>query len=442
MAELVNIDGEVTPIAEEKVNPKKITNATRFALIESAGLYGGYITGLTFSAKEGGVYNGSTLLETAEGQQYVTLKVSGVSDSTGSGEVFFIDFEGVVPVKDQPKYGVVEKWKIGDQGRDYKSGVVYTANTQDGKGSGFQFTLIVNEQGGVENISSVISYGEGYTRDEFIPITGGLGSGAFIYIASVVDSIPKEIAVDIETGERELIDRYLYKTYAIQKIYTTPDADIYDEEQSKYRNYYQVGTKIVIDPSQWGEETSQLPVTFERKDYENTEDLVSEGVSLARNNNGGGLYNSASEDEYDEGISPANTEWNSYYIDSEPGMYGFSDLSNVSSRKYGTFNDALWGSVDKRILNTDLVMHDKTTGLYWMFEFHNWTRGENGGGFAYTRTLDHEQFLVVLNFSDTPALLRTTIPITKDNILISNYAEPSHNNIYDPYAAVIYKTSN
>jgi hypothetical protein len=393
MAEFINIDGEVTPIAEEKVNPKKITDATRFALIESAGLYGGYITGLTFSAKEGGVYNGPKLLEKAEGQKYVTLPVSGVSDSAGSGEVFFIDFEGVVPVKDQPKYGVVEKWKMGERGRDYKSGVVYTANSdpnKGGKGSGFQFTLITDRKGGVDNISNVISYGEGYTPGEFIPITGGPGSGAFIYIESVVDTIPKEIGIDIETGEKELIGKILYKTYAIQKIYTTPDADIiYDEEQSKYRNYYQVGTKIVIDPSQWGEETSQLPVTFERKDYENTEDLVSEGVSLARSNNGGGLYNSISEVEYNQNdySSPANTEWNSYYIDSEPGMYGFSDLSNVSSRKYGTFYTALWESVGKHILNTDLVMHDKTTGLYWMFEFHNWTQGGKGGGFAYTRTL-------------------------------------------------------
>jgi hypothetical protein len=32
-------------------------------------------------------------------------------------------------------------------------------------------------------------------------------------------------------------------------------------------------------------------------------------------------------------------------------------------------------------------MHDKTTDLYWMFEFHNWTQGGEGGGFAYTRTL-------------------------------------------------------
>ncbi len=59
--------------------------------------------------------------------------------------------------------------------------------------------------------------------------------------------------------------------------------------------------------------------------------------------------------------------------------------------------------------------------------------------FAYTRQLENEIFLVVLNFSDTPALLNTNIGIQKDNILISNYQQPSQDNLYLPYAAVIYK---
>jgi len=62
--------------------------------------------------------------------------------------------------------------------------------------------------------------------------------------------------------------------------------------------------------------------------------------------------------------------------------------------------------------------------------------------FAYTRTLDNEQILVVLNFSDTPAQLVTTLQTNKAIILISNYSEPSQNNIYEPYAAVIYKLEN
>ena len=59
--------------------------------------------------------------------------------------------------------------------------------------------------------------------------------------------------------------------------------------------------------------------------------------------------------------------------------------------------------------------------------------------FAYTRELGNEQLLVVLNFSDKPALLNTSIETNQDNILITNYVQPCQNNFYQPYAAVIYK---
>jgi oligo-1,6-glucosidase len=62
--------------------------------------------------------------------------------------------------------------------------------------------------------------------------------------------------------------------------------------------------------------------------------------------------------------------------------------------------------------------------------------------FAYTRQLENEIFLVVLNFSDTPALLNTNIEINDDNLLISNYQQPCQNSLYHPYAAVIYKLRN
>ena len=112
------------------------------------------------------------------------------------------------------------------------------------------------------------------------------------------------------------------------------------------------------------------------------------------------------------------------------------------NKNYKTLNVAAQENDPDSVLNyfRELVQLRKNnlTLVYGAYELVD---ESNEQIFAYTRTLDHEQFLVVLNFSDTPALLRTTIPINKGNILISNYAEPSHNNIYDPYAAVIYKTS-
>ena len=80
---------------------------------------------------------------------------------------------------------------------------------------------------------------------------------------------------------------------------------------------------------------------------------------------------------------------------------------------------------------------DNLTLVYGAFELVD---ENNNQLFAYTRTLDNEQFLIVLNFSDTPAQLKTTIQINKDNILISNYEQPCINDNYEPYAAVIYKT--
>ncbi len=357
---------------------KRITDATRFAQIETAGLYGGYVTGLTFSAKEGGVYKGKKLLEQAKNAESVTLEARGTSDGIGSGEIFYIDFAGADFTGSQPKKGVVDKFNLKNGGSDYKSGVTYTANSRSGKGTGFQFQLIVGEGGKIEGISNIISYGQDYLpygeSQEFIPITGGPGSGGLIVIEGVIDIEGTEIS---------------YQTYAIKNIYAKPDSDIErSEEDQKFRSNYQVGQKITIDPAQWGEEVTQFPVTFERKNNTDDVDVISPDLSLARSsNNGGGLYNSIKESEYDSKISPDGTVWNSYYTDSSPGMYGFSDLSNVSNRKYGTFREALWNQVGNYILNTELVMQDKSTGLYWMFEFHNWTQGGEGGGFAYTRTL-------------------------------------------------------
>ena len=113
------------------------------------------------------------------------------------------------------------------------------------------------------------------------------------------------------------------------------------------------------------------------------------------------------------------------------------------NKNYKTLNVAAQENDPDSVLNyfRELVQLRKNnlTLVYGAFELVD---ESNEQIFAYTRTLNNEQFLVVLNFSDAPALLRTTILINKDNILISNYTEPSHNNIYDPYAAVIYKTSN
>lgn len=108
-------------------------------------------------------------------------------------------------------------------------------------------------------------------------------------------------------------------------------------------------------------------------------DIVSPGVHLAREYSGGGLYNIVSENQYDD-LSPKDTRWNSQYTDSRTGYSGFSDLSNVESRIYSNFQDALDGSIGSNVLNTDLVMHDLTTDLYYKVVFDSWAQGNGSGG--------------------------------------------------------------
>lgn len=126
-------------------------------------------------------------------------------------------------------------------------------------------------------------------------------------------------------------------------------------------------------------------VNFTKVDYDNTAvDIVSEGVHLKRNNNGP-LYNAVTENYSEVGVSPTNTKWNSIYTDTRAGYSGFSDLSNLESRVYTDFALALDYNVGNNILDTDLIMWDLTTDLYYRVQFNDWTQGGNGGGFSYRR---------------------------------------------------------
>jgi oligo-1,6-glucosidase len=58
--------------------------------------------------------------------------------------------------------------------------------------------------------------------------------------------------------------------------------------------------------------------------------------------------------------------------------------------------------------------------------------------FAYTRELDNQKLMVVLNFSDTQATLNADIDVAKRVILIGNYELASNSNLYRPYEAVVY----
>lgn len=128
-------------------------------------------------------------------------------------------------------------------------------------------------------------------------------------------------------------------------------------------------------------------VSFTKPNYStSTVDVISTGVHIARADNGP-LYNAADEPDSQVGASPSKTRWNSIYTDSRTNYSGYNDLSNLESRVYTDFALALDYNVGSNILNTDLIMHDLTTDLYYRVNFDSWTSGNNGGGFSYRRTL-------------------------------------------------------
>jgi hypothetical protein len=110
-------------------------------------------------------------------------------------------------------------------------------------------------------------------------------------------------------------------------------------------------------------------------------DSIGPGLKLVRGRYGS-LFNIEAETEYDyeNYTSPLGTEWNSD---------GWGDLTGLAKRSYGTFRDALNGAVGEYIIGAELVMHDTINDRYYKFSFSNWG-GNNGGSYAYTRTLIEE----------------------------------------------------
>jgi hypothetical protein len=143
-------------------------------------------------------------------------------------------------------------------------------------------------------------------------------------------------------------------------------------------------------------------ISFVHSDYGSEEDAISSGVTLTRGLNGG-LYNSNVESGWDDQLSPSGTTWNSQY-NADGGDYGWANLDTVDGRNFGTFYNALDGSIGANIVGLELVMHDEITDEYWAFKFTGWTQGQGnqtqGGGFAYTRKLINQSG-TVLSYSDT-----------------------------------------
>lgn len=124
------------------------------------------------------------------------------------------------------------------------------------------------------------------------------------------------------------------------------------------------------------------PNYFEKLDYGDQIDIIvpddgeGSGVGITRGENNG-IYNPYREEGWDENVSPAGTQWN---------LDGWDDLSNVTTRTYTNFYDAYGnGGLGNKVPGSQAVMYVPDSGKYYAIQWINWTQGNNGGGFSYTR---------------------------------------------------------
>jgi len=109
-------------------------------------------------------------------------------------------------------------------------------------------------------------------------------------------------------------------------------------------------------------------------------DEIDSELTLTRTTGqGGGLYNSAVEDEWDSLTSPVGTLWNAE---------GWANLDTVTTRYYQPFRQTLRNRIGENVVGAELVMWDTANNKYYTVMFSSWDRGPgHGGGFAYTRQL-------------------------------------------------------
>jgi hypothetical protein len=101
-------------------------------------------------------------------------------------------------------------------------------------------------------------------------------------------------------------------------------------------------------------------------------------------------YNSTDYYFYDNVISN-NFNYNNvgvYFQDNRPynhTLFGWDDLSTVSTRNYELFYDAINTDLNNKILGKELVMKIISTSQYFKIKFTQWTQSNGGGAFQYER---------------------------------------------------------
>ena len=226
--------------------------------------------------------------------------------------------------------------------------------------------LTRDENGGLYNIALEESYddnsptGTEWNADGWDDLSN-LTSRSYTSLYYVLN---EQIGKEITNAKLVMHDTINNKYYKVDFSWWQPGAG------NNYYNYPTGGfryTRTLL----WVEQES---VEFIRNGNQaNVVDVIDNGLTIKRANNGGGIFNSESESGWDPDISPSGTLWN---------IEGWDNLTNVSSRDYRSFYSATGGQLGNMVETRQYVMKDTINNKYYKVQFTNWG---GGGAFSYTR---------------------------------------------------------
>jgi len=138
-----------------------------------------------------------------------------------------------------------------------------------------------------------------------------------------------------------------------------------------------------------------------------TDTIASGSLVIKRDNTTNGIYNSILETQWDDNanMSPLGTKWNS--IATDPVRYGWDNLSNIRSRRYDEWWNAVSGDPEGTV-GRELVMHDTINDTFYKVEFTEY-KNDGTGAFTYTRELIPENEVIV--FPDKSVQRTAGLPV-------------------------------
>jgi hypothetical protein len=132
-----------------------------------------------------------------------------------------------------------------------------------------------------------------------------------------------------------------------------------------------------------GPTTSFAKANFADHTLPENQDAIASGVAITRAN-ALGIFNIAVEESYEDGVSPADTEW--AWTLNNPGL----THADIRADNYAALNFDDWVTAHSRqplaTVGIPGVLHIISLDIYIDVTFTAWTPFGGGGGFAYDRS--------------------------------------------------------